>query len=148
MNSIRKTGRILEDVKINVKFEISALWIVLMMFYVYTDFYTLYTPGKIEKMISGVMEGLPVTQMSLLIVAIITVIPAVMIFLSLVLKAKANRWTNIIVGMLHAIIGVGGLIGETWFYYIFYSIGLFLIALLIVWYAWKWPNKTDINEKK
>ena len=145
MNANKKTKRILEDMNINVKFKISALWTVLMMFYVYTDFYTLYTPGKIEEMISGVMEGLPVTQMSLLIIAIITVIPAVMIFLSLVLKAKANRWTNIIVAMLHVIIGISGLIGETWLYYIFYSFSIFLITSLIVWYAWKWPNKTDIN---
>jgi hypothetical protein len=32
---------------------------------------------------------------------ILMTIPIIMILLSLTLKAKANRWTNIIVGILH-----------------------------------------------
>jgi len=135
------TSKVLKNTEIDIKHKLSALWLVLMMIYIYTDFYTLYTPGKIQDMLSGVMdEGIKVTQVSLLVVAIITIIPAFMIFLSLVVKAKANRWLNIILGILQIAIGVVSLVGATWVYYIFYVISLTLIAILIVVYAWKWPN--------
>ena len=137
------TSKVLKNTEIDIKHKLSALWLVLMMIYIYTDFYTLYTPGKIQDMLSGVMDGgvgLKVTQVSLLVVAITTIIPAFMIFLSLVVKAKANRWLNIILGILHIAIGVINLVGATWAYYILYGISLTLISILIVVYAWKWPN--------
>jgi uncharacterized membrane protein HdeD (DUF308 family) len=135
------TSKVLKNTEIDIKHKLSALWLVLMILYIYTDFYRLYIPGKIQDMLSGVMDGgITVTQVSLLVAAIITIIPAFMIFLSLVVRAKVNRWLNIILGILHIAIGVINLVGETWAYYIFYGISLTLIAILIVVYAWKWPN--------
>jgi hypothetical protein len=141
--NLSATSKVLKNTEIDIKHKLSALWLVFMLLYIYTDFYTLYTPGKIQEMMSGVMDGgvgLIVTQVSLLVAAIITIIPAFMIFLSLVVRAKVNRWLNIILGILHIAIGVVNLIGATWAYYIFYGISLTLIAILIVVYAWKWPN--------
>ena len=141
--NLSATSKVLKNTEIDIKHKLSALWLVFMLLYIYTDFYTLYTPGKIQEMMSGVMDGgvgLIVTQVSLLVAAIIAIIPAFMIFLSLVVKAKANRWLNIILGILHIALGVFNLVGATWAYYIFYGISLTLIAILIVVYAWKWPN--------
>lgn len=128
---------------INIKLKLSALWLVFMMIYIYTDFYKMYVPGKIQEMLSGIMDGVAITQVSLLVVAFITIIPAFMIFLTLVVSDKANRWLNIILGFLHIAIGVINLIGATWTFYIFYGILLILIAILIVVYAWKWRKPAD-----
>jgi uncharacterized membrane protein HdeD (DUF308 family) len=95
-------------------------------------------------MMSGAMDGVEVSQVSLLVVAIITIIPAFMIFLSLVVRANVNRWLNIILGILHIAIGVVNLVGATWAYYIFYGISLTLVAILIVVFAWKWPKNDDV----
>jgi uncharacterized membrane protein HdeD (DUF308 family) len=136
-------SKVLINTEIDIKHKLSALWLMLMMFYIYTDFYTLYTPGKLQGMLSGVMDaemGFKVTQLSLLAVAIPIIIPVVMIFLSLVVRAKTNRWLNIILGILQIAIGVLNLVGATWAYYIFYGITLTLIPILIVVYAYKWPN--------
>ncbi len=141
MKSNKKTTRILEDLKVNVKIKLSALWVVVMIFYIYADFFSLYRPGMIEKMISGLMGPFPVTQVSLLIASILTAIPAVMIFLSLTLKPKANRWANITLGILYTVVGIGNLIGETWAYYISYGIVEMVLTLLIVFYALKWPKQ-------
>ena len=40
-----------EDVKINVKIKLSALWIAVMFLYVYADFKALLQPGLIELII-------------------------------------------------------------------------------------------------
>ncbi|GAI71765.1 unnamed protein product [marine sediment metagenome] len=68
-------------------------------------------------------------------------IPSLMVFLSLTLPAKANRWTNIIVGILYIVVTLGMTIGESWAYYIFASIVEAVLLLLIVVYAWKWPKQ-------
>jgi len=77
----------------------------------------------------------------LLGVIILMTIPSLMVFLSLTLPAKANRWTNIIVGILYIVVTLGMTIGESWAYYIFASIVEAVLLLLIVVYAWKWPKQ-------
>ena len=141
MNSNRKTARILEDVNVNVKIKISALWAASMFLFIYVDFFYLRIPGQIEEIIAGKMGPYSTTQASLLAAMTLMMIPSLMIFLSLALKAKWNRWTNIIVGIFNIVVGVAGLIGETWAFYIFATIVEVVLLLLIVWYAWKWPKQ-------
>ncbi len=68
-------------------------------------------------------------------------IPSLMVFLSLAMNAKANRWTNIIVAALYILIAIGNPIGESWAYIYFGSIVEIVLLSLIVWYAWKWPKQ-------
>ena len=146
MNTNKKPARVLEDVKINVKIKLSALWVALMFFYLYADILSYYTPGHIEDVISGEVVGIQINQVFLLGAAILMAIPAVMVFLSLTLKAKANRWANIILGIFHAGVLLTTMFlpvetVETWIYQIFYIIVEAVFIALIVRYAWKWPQQ-------
>ena len=129
-----------EDVKINVKMKLSALWVALMLLYIYADILSLFKAGAIEKMMEGFMGPFPVTQGSLLSASILMMIPAVMVFLSLILKAKVNRWANIILGVLYTFVNISLLIGETWVFYLSFVVVEIALTLLIVRYAWKWTN--------
>jgi hypothetical protein len=142
MNTINKTTE-KQDVKIHVKMKLSALWVALMLLYIYADIFKLFVPGEIEKMISGRQGPLPTTQGSLLTASILMMIPAVMVFLSLVLKTKVNRWANIIFGVLYTFVNISNLIGETWAFYLFFGILEIALTFLIVGYAWKWRNPED-----
>ena len=137
MNTINKTTE-KEDVKINVKMKLSALWAALMLLYIYADLISLYKPGQIEAAISGRMGPFPVTQVSLFAASILMMIPAVMVFLSLTLKHKVNRWANIILGVLYTFVNMSNLIGVTWAYYLFFGIVEIALSFLIVRYAWMW----------
>ena len=143
MNSENKTATILEDPKINIKLKLSGLWVANMFIFIYVDYFGLYIPGVMEKIIAGEVAhtGIQVTQVFLLAGITLMMIPSLMIFLSLTLSAKANRWTNIIVGILQIVVLVSALIGESWAYYIFATIVEVVLLLLIVWYAWKWPKQ-------
>ena len=69
MNAINKiTGN--GDVKINMKLKLSALWVALMLLYIYADIISLFKPGVMEEMISGRMGPFPVSQGSLLTASI------------------------------------------------------------------------------
>ena len=141
MNTNNKATTILGDVKINVKIKLSALWVAVMVSYVYNDIFDLYKPGEMEHIIAGYMGPYPTTQVSLLTAMILMTIPILMIVLSLTLKASVNRWTNIVVGILYILVAIGNVIGESWVFYILGNIVQVVLLLLIVGYAWKWPKQ-------
>jgi len=143
MNINSKKGKNLQDMKVNVKIKLAALWASLMFIYIYVDFYSLYKPGVIEDILKGIVWQFEITQGWAMGAMVLMAIPALMIFLSVLLNAKLNRWINIIVGILYIIVAVGNVIGETWFYYIFGTIIEFVILILVVWFAWKWPTTED-----
>ena len=137
MNANMKTTET-EDVKTGVKMKLSALWITMMLLYIYADILSLFRPGQVEGIMEGRMGPFPVTQVSLLTASILMIIPAVMVFLSITLKPAVNRWTNISLGILYTLVNISNLIGESWAYYISFGIVEILITLLIVRSAWKW----------
>ena len=138
MKTNQKTAGILEDVQINVKVKLSALWIAMMLLYIYADILSLFRPSQLEEIMEGRMGPFPVTQESLLTASLLMIIPAVMVFLSLTLKPAVNRWTNISLGVLYTLVNISNLIGESWAYYISFGIVEILITSLIVSSAWKW----------
>jgi hypothetical protein len=67
------------------------------------------------------------------------VIPIVMIFLSLALKAKVNRWTNMILGIFYTVVILYTMLmtdGDG-FIIMFFSVVEVGFTALIVWYAWE-----------
>jgi hypothetical protein len=131
----------MEDVKINVKIKLSALWVAVTLCYLYGDVFGFFEPGIIEEIIAGAPRGIQITQVTLLAMAISMAIPSVMVFLSLTLKYKANRWANIILGIFYTCFMLFTMLGSTYAYYIFLGIVEVVLTALIVWYAWKWPKQ-------
>lgn len=138
--NLNKTTIEMEDIKINVKLKISALWIAVLFLYVYVDIFSLYKPGIIEGIMAGKVYIFPISQIFLFLTTLYIVIPSIMVFLSLVLKPNVNRWINIIVSIIYFVTMVGACVGETWAFYIFGTIIESLLLFLIIWYAWKWPK--------
>jgi hypothetical protein len=42
---------VFEDIKINVRFKLFALWSSVMFCYFYGDYFELYQPGKLQEML-------------------------------------------------------------------------------------------------
>ena len=129
------------------KIKIAVLWIVLWCGGVLAPFLEFYLPGELEEIIAGFHDGIPVTPEMQLVMAIGMVIPLVMAFLSLTLKDKANRWANIVLGVVYAALG---LVDPITFvaeqsaysaYEILIGIVMVVFAALIVWTAWKSKQK-------
>ena len=148
MNSDKKTSRVLEDNKINIKTKLSILWIVLMFFYLYNDVLSFFRQDTIEEALTGQMAGIQITPMFLLGGSVLMAIPIFMVFLSLELPAKLNRSLNIIIGIFHIIVLAGTMLapGDIWPNYALYMIFEAVFIVLIVWYAWKWPAQ-EIKSK-
>lgn len=140
MIAAKKTTRELEDKKVNVKQTLSALWVALMFLYTYADILGFYTPGILEGLMSGEAGGIQITEVFLFVMAIWMAVPTVMVFLSLTLKARVNRWANITVAIISVAVLVATFFaGQLSFHYAFHAFleGVFIV--LILWHAWKWP---------
>ncbi len=139
MNS-QNTVKELEDIKVNVKVKLAALWASVMFLYIYVDYFHLFMPGSIEDLTAGKVFVFDITQAFLLAGLASVTIPALMIFLSVALSSKINRWTNMIVATVYIPFTLFNLAGEAWLHMIFGAIVEVVLLLLIIRYAWKWPR--------
>lgn len=98
------------------------------------DILSLYIPGTADELAKFAGET-PITQL-MLGGAIMMEISIAMIFLSRVLQYRANRWANIIAGVITIVFVVGG--GSTYPHYIFIATVEVVCMLFIIWIAWKW----------
>ena len=135
----------MEDVKINVKTKLSALWAARMLSALQADVLVFLQPGMLEEMIAGTTEP-QITNELISVMAIIFMVPIFMSFLSLTLQDKANRWANLSIGIffvgfdlifLILVLFVWQALAYEKILYVVYLV----FTSLIVWYAWKWPKQ-------
>ena len=138
-----KTAFGLENANINVRIKLSALWVVLMLLYIYPDILTIMQPGHIQQIMAGELDGNKITQTLLLAGTISMSISSIMVFLCLVLKPQINRWVNMLLGIGY--IGmVAAYLPGNWAYYLCNSCLEIIVSLLIVWHAWTWPRQEGV----
>ena len=125
---------------IGVRLKISALWVAMLFLFAYGDIFGSFVPGRIDEIRGGTISGIEITQTFLLAASVYVAIASLMIFLTLVLRPRVNRWANIVLPILYIVSIVASVIGETWVYFWFLSIAEGVLLLLIIWYAWRWPT--------
>lgn len=141
MQSTNTNTDSLEDVKVNIKIKLSALWASVTLCYLYGDYFELYVPQKTMGLVDG--NNLLNSPLKLLLAAFMLAIPAVMVFLSVFLKPGINRLLNIVTGLFFTAIML--LIACTsltaWrAFYVFLALTESCITILIVYYSWNWPK--------
>ena len=109
--------------------KLQTLWIFATLNYVYADVVTLF-----DKTI-----GTSLSQTALLGAAILVETSIAMVLLTRILKQKANRWANIIVGAINTIAVLASLLVATpALYYAFFAAIEIPTTIVIMWYAWTW----------
>ena len=116
----------------------STLWIFVMFNMLAADILSFMVPGFLKELMTGYAGEIQITQGFLFVAAIMLEIPIVMIVLSQVLRYGANRWTNIMAGIITIVFVTAG--GSTYPHYIFFATIEVVSISLIVWSAWKWRN--------
>ena len=143
MEAAKTNNTVLEDSKVNIRIKLAGLWASVMSCYIYGDYFSLYVPGKAQGFLNG--DNLLNSPVKLFAASVLMAIPALMIFLSLVLKPAASRCLNIIFGVFYSAIML--LIAVTtlaswWSFYVFLAVVEVIITALITRYAWNWPKQS------
>ncbi len=132
----------LENPKVNIKIKLASLWASVTFCYLYGDYFELYTPGKVNSLITG--ENVLDSPTKLLIASIILAISSIMVGASIILQPKINRVLNILFGSLFTImtlfVGINSMT-EWYSFYVFLAFLESIITFLIVCYAWNWPRR-------
>ena len=130
MNTIKETP------KMDRKVLLSTLWIFAMFNYIYADILSFFEPGNLEAIMTGSIGGLQISQGFLLGAAVLMETATAMVLLSRILKYRANRWANIIVGIIHSAAVLASMfVGAPAPYYTFQIIIEVVCTLFIVWFA-------------
>jgi len=98
--------------------------------------------GMLESAESGAIEQ--IGPELLLLVAVILLVQLIMAFLSLTLKDSVNRWVNIIVGAVFAVLEffpLGEAVAQLSAWATLMMLAKVVALVLIVWYAWKSKQK-------
>lgn len=131
----------LEDYKVHIRIKLSALWTAVMFCYLYGDYFELYVPQKVKGLLTG--QNLLNTPEKLFLATIILTVPALMIFLSLMLAAIMAKWLNVGVAIFFTlftlIVGISSF-SEWRIFYVFLSFVESAITLMIAWQAWNWKK--------
>ena len=121
-----------------VSIKLALIWTSVMFLYIYNDYFSLYLPGTVDGMIAGKMGPLgPASPTTLLAVALMLAVPALMIALSVLLPPKLSRTLNIVFGLLYTVIEALTFIGTAPFYKVLVILEVVLTAL-VVWYSLRW----------
>lgn len=131
----------LENYKVNIRIQLSALWASVMFCYIYGDYFELYVPGKVTALLDG--SNMLDSPIKLFLATFILAIPAFMIFLSLILSPILTKWLNIAIGLFMTLITL--LVGITsisaWkSFYVFLSFLESLLTIIIIVKSWSWPK--------
>ncbi len=126
----------------DMKVRLSTLWIFAILNYLYADVLGLYDTAVIEDILSGNVGGVEFTPSFMLGAAILMETAIIMVVLSRWLPYRINRWANIIAGIIHTTAVFGSMFVGTApeLYYIFFGSIEIATTLLIIWFAWRWPN--------
>ena len=130
-----------EPAKVNLRIKISALWTSMLFVFIYVDHYSLFRADVRADIEAGKIGGFTINQSFLLVVTAYIAIPALMVFLSLILRPGVNRIANIILGLFYALTIIGGAVGELNYYYILGSAVEVVLLAAIAYYAWTWPKE-------
>lgn len=130
-----------EPASVSVRVKIAALWTSMLFVFIYVDHYSLFRADIRSDIAAGKIGGFTINQAFLLATTAYILIPALMVFLSLILRPGVNRIANIVLGVIYALTIVGGAIGE-WNYYVLGSATEVVLLAAIVYYAWTWPKAT------
>jgi hypothetical protein len=131
----------LEDLRMPVQAKLAAAWTSFMFLYIYVDYFHLYKPGVIDGILGGAVFEFDISQTLLTAFLTLIAIPILMVTLSMMLPARANRTINLVVASLYIPVSMFNAVGESWTYFYGLSIGLEVLLLaFILRSAWTWPR--------
>ena len=124
-----------------VQAKLAAAWTSFMFLYIYVDYFALYKPGVIDDILGGAVFEFDISQTLLTAFLTLVAIPILMVMLSMMLPARANRTINLVVASLYIPVSMFNAVGESWTYFYGLSIGLEVLLLaFILRSAWTWPR--------
>jgi Family of unknown function (DUF6326) len=140
LSKIAMSNARFEDGPVPIRLKFSALWTAVLFCFIYADFFGLFLPGHLMAMNAGVMKPLgAASPLILLSVAAMMAIPSALVAMALLVPQGICRWTNIVFGIIYALIMILTSIGAPPFYVLFAVVEIAML-ITIIYLAVRWPR--------
>lgn len=118
---------------------LSTLWVFILLNMVFRDLHQLGKKGFIEEIMTGVVNGVVITDELMLVGGFLAEIPILMVLLSRILHDKANKWANIIASVITMLVLASALPSAD-LDDVFFMIVEVIAFISIIRIAWKLPS--------
>ena len=132
--------------KVNTRVVITGLWTSMLFIFAYVDIFGFFRADVLQDALAGKVFIFEANQVFFLFTTLYIVIPSLMVFFTLVLKAKIAKLLNIIFPLLYIVTILGAMADETWWYFLVGSVLEIILLVTIITYAWKWPHTAAKNK--
>ncbi len=141
------TNKVIARNLLDVRLILAVLWVAEVLSSLNGDTYRLSDPVVLKSFLANT-GSMVATPGLLLVMSLLFVGSVFMSVLTLTLKSPVSRWANRIVGLFYAIVCLAFWVltlvslsaGQVGIYEIVWYSAQLVCTLLIVGYAWKWPN--------
>ena len=127
----------------DMRVALPALWIFMVLNYLYCDVLSLFDPAVIKDVVAGHASGgtVQITPEFLLASAVLMEIPMAMILLTRVLQHTLSRWTNVAAAAFMILVQIASLfVGTPASYYVFFTVIEVGTLVLIAALALRWTS--------
>jgi hypothetical protein len=121
--------------------KLSSLWVFVFLNMIFRDLHEFGRPGFLQEVMTGVVDGVQVTDGLMLIGWIMIAVPLLIIPLTQFLSFKASRLANLVMGVLQ-IVSVIGVNRAPDLDNVFFAVIEIAALLLIIRLAWSWKEHT------
>jgi len=129
-----------DEQPVNVRIKIAGLWTSMLFVFAYVDIFAFFRKDILEGALAGKVGDFDVNQTFLALTTVYILIPCLVLFLTLVLKAKTSRIMNIVISTLYILTIIGAAAEETWTYYLLGSAVEVILLAAIIRFSIKWPK--------
>jgi len=127
----------------DMRVALPALWIFMVLNYLYCDVLSLFDPAVLRDVVAGHASGgtVQITPEFLLASAVLMEIPMAMILLTRVLQHTLSRWTNVAAAAFMILVQIASLfVGTPASYYVFFTVIEVGTLVLIAALALRWTS--------
>ncbi len=119
--------------------KLSSLWIYIFLNMIFRDLHQFGNVEFVEGMMTGVVDGVQITEGLMLIGGIMIAVPLLMVPLNQFLNFRANRLANLFIGVLQIVVIIGVNMAPD-LDDIFFAVIELTALVLIVGLAWNWKE--------
>ena len=124
----------------STKTVLSTLWIFVLLNIFARDMHELARPGLLQQVMTGVIDGVTITEELMLLGGVMIEIPILMVLLSQILPYRICRGANISAGVLTIMIDVHTNLNPD-LDNVFFLVVKLLALLGVIVVAWKWKGR-------
>ncbi|MDW3193412.1 MAG: DUF6326 family protein [Cytophagales bacterium] len=125
---------------INPQTLISTLWVFILLNMVFRDIHQFGHAGFLEEMMTGVVNGVVITEELMLLGGFLAEIPILMVLLSRILTNQINKWANIVASALTMLVLLSALPSAD-MDDLFFLIAELFAFISIIRIAWNLPHQ-------